>query len=432
MLYSDRLVDLMDRKYRLVTEAPQEDFWLELERFFRFITDDEVFKPYTSRLLRELENWLSIYREKLVGEIKEASGIRKEFAERFPELDDSQTPRPLLAGDIVEIVYTDPYFKSFAWFDETVQRSTENRVSVWPRNANLNDKDYTEVGRLLTLLNDKVGQLPREQIPEDIFLKLHALQEKHHHMHRLFLAECRTWPPASLDFIRDVASRINPVPKQFGTIKEFLSETVDQSINQIIQPQVDPQVCLFHLRRVYEQLRADIGSVLSHYELVHRFKIRCMFYDRERIEEVIKSAGRQKEDALTRALALYLFDNGISVLYRVKRGAHEYDLIASSLFVEAKEYSASDKARLIRGISQLHAYINGLEADDVANIREVYYVVFRLGGPLYDWPEKIEMSRWTIYPVTIDLGPSRESGSRQPKVVKITLEEIYGTINEQP
>jgi hypothetical protein len=82
-----------------------------------------------------------------------------------------------------------------------------------------------------------------------------------------------------------------------------------------------------------------------------------------------------------------------------------------------------NKNRLIRGISQLHAYINGLEAD-AANIQEIYYVIFRHGGPLYDWPEKIEMNRWSIYPITIDLGSSDVSGSRQPRTIKISLDEI--------
>lgn len=424
MWYQDRLVDLLDRKYRLVNEARQEDFLLELDHFIRFIVEDETFKPYASRFFRELEGWLSGYREMLANEIYQAHQIRQELITKFPDLDDSQTPRPVLEGDIVETVYTDPYFKSLAWFDETVDTVKRDGPSLWSRNTELNNQDHTEVSRLLSILEEKIAKLPREKIPEDIFLKFQTLQESHRHIYRTFLIECRTWPPASLDFLREVTARINPPPRIFNTIQEFLSETVNQSVNQIIQPQVDIEVCLFHLRRVYEQLRADIGSHLSHYELIERFKIRCMFYERERLEFLIQNAGRQKEDALTRELALYLFDNGLSVMYRMKRGVHEYDLIAPSLFVEAKEYSVGDKARMINGISQLHSYINGLEADAVS-IREVYYVVFRLGGPLYDWPEKIEMNRWTIYPITIDLGSSNISGSRQPRTVKITLDEIY-------
>ena len=42
MSYQDRFVDLLDRKYQLVVDAPQEDFLLELERFFRFIVEDQL------------------------------------------------------------------------------------------------------------------------------------------------------------------------------------------------------------------------------------------------------------------------------------------------------------------------------------------------------------------------------------------------------
>jgi hypothetical protein len=170
-----------------------------------------------------------------------------------------------------------------------------------------------------------------------------------------------------------------------------------------------------------------------HHGILLRYKARCMWYDRRRLERLVKENEEKQEDVLTRDLALYLFDNGISTLYRVKRGRHEYDLIGDQtkarIFVEVKVYKDSKNARrdLIQGIAQLHAYLNGLEADDVAS-QEVYYVIYRLGGRLCDLPEEIPTNRRTFYPVIIDLGASRESGSRQPKPISIPLRDFFAQI----
>jgi len=99
------------------------------------------------------------------------------------------------------------------------------------------------------------------------------------------------------------------------------------------------------------------------------------------------------------------------------------------IFVEVKVYKDSKTARrdLTQGVAQLHAYLNGLEADDMA-IQEVYYVIYRLGGRLYDLPEEIPTNRRAFYPVIVDLGPSRESGSRQSKPISISLHDFFAQI----
>ena len=427
MGYQDRWIDLLDRRYQLVADAPEEDFLLELDRFLQFIYEDELIKPYTNRIIREVEDWIAYYREKLVEEIAEVNQIRQDFISKYPDQNDSKVPKPVPNEDILPTFYQDPYYKSLSWFDELVEKMNLNGPTLWSRDINPAVSDHTEVNELIKLLEDKLSNMPKDKTHEDIFLKLHYLRMRHNYLRQKFGNTCRVWPPTSLDYLRQVVSKINPVPRYYGTISELKYDEAYSSIEQIIHPPTSPEGCRFHLRRVYERLRADIGSHLAHFELIQRYKTRCMFYDRIRIEGLIKNADRNKEDILTRDLALYLFDNGVSTLYRVRRGVHEYDLIAPSLFVEAKVYKGSNKKYVINGVSQLHAYLNGLEAES-AHIREVYYVIFRCGGPLYDWPKKIVMNRWTIYPVNIDLGQSAESGSRQPRTVKIGLDEIYSTL----
>ncbi len=430
MSYQDRLIDLLDRKYNLVVDSPSEDFWLELAGFLDFIRADETFKPYANRELLQFRDWLGEFRTALQTEIEEAIQIRAALISNFPGLNDSYLPKPEITDDVLDIYYKDPYFRSLAFFDEIVERSRKNGATVWSRSGVNNQSDSTEMASLIRLIEEKFADIERDKIPEALFLKFQHLKENHEYLRREFISACRVRPSASLDFLLEIREQINPRPQLYNSISELLSERVDNSIKKIIQPKHSPEDCKPHLRRVYEQLRASVGSHLAHFELIQRYKLRSMVYDRQRLENLIQKAGHQKEDFLTRDLALYLFDNGVSTQYRVKQGVHEFDLLSPSLFAEAKVYAKSDRQYLINGISQLHAYLNGLEADG-SQIREVYYVIFRLGGPLYDWPEKIEMNRWTIYPVTIDLAPAQKSGSRQPRTSKITLNEIYQVIPEE-
>jgi hypothetical protein len=193
--------------------------------------------------------------------------------------------------------------------------------------------------------------------------------------------------------------------------------------------------CKRFLRRAYEGVRAEIGSNLINYEALNRYKARCTWYDRERLTKLVEENESKQEDALTRDLALYLFDNGISTLYRIKRGVHEYDLLGNrtdaAIFVEVKVYKSSKNTRngLRQGIAQLHAYLNSLEAENLF-VEEGYYIIYRLGGPLYDLPWKISTNRSVLYPIVIDLGPSLESGRKQPKPIRIPLDEFFAAMEK--
>ncbi|MBK8904533.1 MAG: hypothetical protein IPM53_25365 [Anaerolineaceae bacterium] len=459
--FQQRWIEILDRRYLLVKESILEDFWLELAQFMDFITNEEPFQPYIARLRREVSDWLEGYKSKLTEEVEILTQVRRELTSLYLGLDDSDTPQPEKIEDLFEVDFGDPYFQSIAFFDFLVARfhhATE--IPVWPRNGDFDERVSTITLTLIRLLiekpvkhwttpfsevrevklklqrnvvrtlcvfsiSQKINSLPREQRPEALFLQIQYAREAQTHLRAEFISDCRIWPPAALDFLLNVRKELNPAPEQFESISEWSSARFNAGTLTRIPPNME--FCRALLRRVYERVRADLGTHLAHFELIQRYKARCMFYDRDRVIALANNASSNQEDALTRDMALYLFDNGVSTFYRAMQGVHEYDLIASSIMIEAKIYSRSSRQYLIRGISQLHAYVNGLETD-LNNIRELYFVVFRLGGPLYDWPEKIEMNRWTIYPITIDLGSSRVSGSRQPRVRPITVEEIVGVM----
>lgn len=85
---------------------------------------------------------------------------------------------------------------------------------------------------------------------------------------------------------------------------------------------------------------------------------------------------------------------------------------------------------MIRGIAQLHAYLNNFETN-FYRIRDGYFVVFRLNGPIYDFPKEILTNRHRIVPVLVDLGDSHVSGSRQAALpIIVTDDEIMNAIDD--
>lgn len=153
-----------------------------------------------------------------------------------------------------------------------------------------------------------------------------------------------------------------------------------------------------------------------------------MWYDRGRIRVLVtedRELIAKPEETLTLDLAQYLFDNGVTALYRPRYGHHEPDLLASpSLLVEAKAYKNSSKTRnyLKNGVYQIHAYLNNLSSK--YPIEEAHYVIFRLGGPFYRIDQEISFNPFILYTTVIDIGESSDSGSKQSRPITIPTDEI--------
>lgn len=437
MYHKEWLIDLLDRKFELVNSSTSEDFLLELANFLGFILENETLKPHTERLISQFQEQSRSIEDILNKEREEVIQLREKFVILFPDSDDSHLDRPS-AEEFPDALFDSPYNGSLSSFDYLVNNETPI-PNIWTYDDQPEQPDPTKVGILINLLMRKVRQLEIKEVPEKFYFALQNLQESHLHLRREFVNHSRISPASSLLRLLDFKDRINPPPKPYKTWKEMLSDVSNMSdffeyVARLRDEREPREYHITHLRRVYEQLRADIGTHLSHYELVKRYKARCMWYNRQQLFPLIKQNEGNEEDALTRDLALYLFDNGVSTLYRVRQGVHEYDLIGQSsnaIFVEAKVYKDSNHAKrnLINGIAQLHAYLNALEAGENI-IQEIYYVIFRLGGPLYDIPWEIPTNRHIFYPVIIDIGSSEESGRRQPKPIQITLEDFFDALTE--
>ncbi|NOU83891.1 hypothetical protein GC101_34110 [Paenibacillus sp. LMG 31459] len=226
-------------------------------------------------------------------------------------------------------------------------------------------------------------------------------------------------------FSNDEAS--NLLPALFGQ-KFFQSEPEFKKICITISGKI---------LNVLHKVKIQIDEYLSIEQVVEKFKIRCMWYDKDRIRSLIDSSEptrNKNEDILMKEMALYLFDNGYPVLSKIQTENLQTDLMDFSkdisILIECKVYQKNCRDILIKGIAQLHSYLNNFENSHF-RITKAYYVVFRTGGPLYDFPKEIPFQRFSIIPYVIDLGDSKVSGSRQSEKPNIiSLDEIIQSTKE--
>ena len=186
---------------------------------------------------------------------------------------------------------------------------------------------------------------------------------------------------------------------------------------------------------VYEELRRRLGAVASRLALLQRFKQRCEWHDRDRLALLAMSGGAP-EDALTAELARFLFDQGLNPVTRMRVGGLEPDVFdplpASSLYVEAKRYASSKGARthIRAGLPQIHDTAGRLRGSRYA-VEEVFYVIFRQGGPRYVLPDRLSGEDYVVYPILIDIAPLAMSGSRSDaRATRIDATELEPLLHD--
>lgn len=438
MVYQEQLVDLLDRKYTLVNDLIGREFFLELENFFIFITTDERLQIFLNQLddrFLKKSRQLALKKIELISNLQE---IRDFLVHHLPDEENDENLSPPDKND-VDPRY--PYFKSLALFDSLSHNLSQNLIEDY-----FSDRDANLTDQLINILSSKVKrELLDDEVVDQLLTQIHNAQKINEFLKRQLSNYLRASTEGALQALYYIASNINPkpnLPASWAEIsEEIFKDFAHPATREIKKIQevtyrgvVDEDLilqCKLYVRRSYEGLRAEISSSLIHSQVIKRYKTRSTWYDRKRLEYLINQNEGKEEDILTRDLALYLFDNGISTLYRIRRGVHEYDLISdeikSNLFIEVKVYKSSKD--LTKGFAQLHSYLNSLEAQ--SSIEEVYYIIFRLGGPLYDLPPSIPTNRRIFYPMIIDLGSSSESGSRQPSPVYLKLDDFFSALEKE-
>jgi hypothetical protein len=175
--------------------------------------------------------------------------------------------------------------------------------------------------------------------------------------------------------------------------------------------------------RVYEELRLRIGLRRSLVSTLERFKQRCEQYDRAELVGL-------REPELTLRLAKYLFDMGLSPLVNPEISGLKPDIYdeRSHLYVEAKKYASDYRRGLVAGLDQMTSTIRRFP--DPEQIWDAFFVVFRLGGPLYQLPRYIGIGGLPVHLIVIDVAPSKEAGSRfRGPVVEISADELESAIS---
>src|SRR5262245_60336283 len=87
-------LELLDRKYQFVIESPVESFMLDLQQFIKFLTEDELVKDFTGKILNDIEQKCLQYQSQLQSETLEAIEIKKALIKCYPDIDDSNISSP--------------------------------------------------------------------------------------------------------------------------------------------------------------------------------------------------------------------------------------------------------------------------------------------------------------------------------------------------
>ncbi len=439
-------------------KSKREDFMLDLSDFVTFLTEDDRIKDFTTKICLAFSEEARRYKTALEKEKEEIAALGSRIRTTYPELDDGARQKPALS------VSSHEYEDSFAAFDEFVKGGKPSKgIPLEPDMLT----DSSVPREMLSILETKIQQYETaagngertRHIDQALRLEYNRLRNQREYNFRKWLNSYRVSAGQGIAELYRVVSKINPEPKQYKSLDEmFALDNINELFKWALSDswivdatygvvssysnhkparldanQLDEifQKLKYKAGRVYEAVREEIGSQLLYRQMLNRYMRRSMWYDYQTIWDMVQpdeaTFSSEREHLLTLHLARYLFDNGISVIYRLKAGQHEIDMVDPEaqhpLVLEVKVYvDGGSKQDIIQGISQLHAYLNNVSA--TKDVTDGFYVVYRFGGPLYELPEKMSTNRFTLHTILIDIGKSRESGRNQPKPIIISREEI--------
>jgi hypothetical protein len=454
------LVEFIDRQFAYLDCLASEAYIYQVGRWLRTLDGEPRIAGFLRDMRQEavasVKNFFG-HDDDLVARLK---ALRFRLAEVAADGDDSKMVRPpnLLPGS--------PFLASFAHFDEITGLKATDTDRAMPTTGTENKSRST---KLMRILRSKLSRLQhtrsdaegreehsQENLRPDLDefgFALTNLEREHEHEFRNFLMEKLTSGGVSLLHLINFISGLNPVPeplseKHDDLLKELnrhmgeWGSGIDKLRGQVFGEATSPLLkkddhagnwesdLRPHVRRIHEEVRRRIGTRRSLVGVLHRFKERCEWHDRERLRDIAeraRQAGRKPEDALTAEFARWLFDQGFSPLTEPSVGGLKPDLLDPSLlYVEAKRYSEADSGRtaIIKGAKQVYSTVQMLRGTKY-EIDEAVFVVFRESGPLYLLPEAVPCGGWVMLPVLIDIAPMSEVGRREKhQPISITVEEL--------
>jgi hypothetical protein len=355
---------------------------------------------------------------------------------------------PVLVGSIQPTAPADRLF-SLAKFDSLVGPWLDENVAIDEGNAS--DEHSGSAGPALILQVVLRDVLPRRGVSADD-PELSSLKSRERDLRtqiiRLrrgqFLLE-RVHPAARWLWVKQVATESNP---EVDSVAWHLTDP-----RVAIQPykhyshllfgdgSVDSEDLLWlegfraevvaNTLAVQAEFQSLLGSRAGAAWLLRRYAKRSRCLRLKELRAGLKGARQEREEYLTRDVAMFLFDQGLDVLTEQSRGQHRYDVLGRSLLVEGKVQSKGRSAlkAVTEGLKQLHGYQTdliheGLQLDPVL-------VLFRVSGPVADLPPEFTIGNVSVSIVYVDLGQASESGSRASSPERVT-EELISALLSRP
>ena len=448
MLNLKEIIDLLDRKFNYLMDSPNENFMINLSCFVKFLSASNHIKDYTNKLVAKFSEEYNSQKQIQEKEIKKIIKLANKIKQKYPQLDDSKIPCP--KAGVQQLKY---YEETFAGFNKIAKQFSNKEFII-----NVNRTTDNSISKLLLNITDRKIQIYNHQnktkpkFDDTLYNEFLNLKEDRLYNYRAWLNYCRISAGHSIIMLLLIIGKINKKPTIFKNIKDrynhlrsnitTLMSNSDGWIEQLTygaaknsksneKSDTYLERLKIYTKNGYESIREELGESLLTNQIINKYKTRSVWYNFQEIRDLVKNKNgtfsNKREHLVTLHLARYLFDQGISIIYKMRAGQHELDMVdpdaTNPLVIEVKVYKDSNaKQTLIKGIAQLHSYLVNLSS--TRTIDEGYYVIYRFGGPIYEFPEKIATNKFIINTILIDLGCSDTSGRKQPKPIIISKDEI--------
>lgn len=425
------VIELLDRQVAFLLKQKEQEFFMQLPAFVESLHSDPRVEAVSSELCGDAAHQL----ERLSGrrfEVREALfNVRELFVGAFPGANDSHVAQAQ-PGDSG----WHEYDGSLAEF-ESYSRECETR---WPSHRQV-DLDSDPIDRMISLLDEKLKSVDREcEDPraKPIRQALGNASRKLTHVQRDYDLATMTSAAVAAARVLATSAALNPEPR-VQTKPLELSQLWSHAMEEIFgvgglvrqyvyergrrrEPKSVAKIeasLRQDVERFHEDVRRRLGLRRSLRVIVDRYKMRAEWHDAVVLRELAAAHKGQVELALTANFARYLHDQGLNPLTKIRTGGLEPDVLAPfadsrirwTFYAEAKQYCKPCVAYLRAGIREIADHLNTLRGGSF-EVREAFYVVFRLDGPLYHLPETLRLGDVTVHPILIDIGETQGRGSR--------------------
>jgi hypothetical protein len=234
--------EVIERESKYLRDREGEAFFLELDRYTNALLGNTAIRGILGELKAEMDAALRRFVDEENALIDEAKRIRRELAERAPEIDNSDLERP---DDPRDPGWMEYELDSLAGFDEVAARIPTPESIGWPSLAG-NDINPGPLSRLLGILRgrlraaefgeDAPGNAPliREDL-SDLGRRIANLSSEHDHSVRQHQQDALTLPGLAFGRLGYFGTDLNPRPNPIETDDDFIAQ-FDALLREYGQP----------------------------------------------------------------------------------------------------------------------------------------------------------------------------------------------------